>query len=211
MKHFIYLILFSWFVNAASAEDFHLHTGDLLFQAGTSSELSNAIAAVTTGKDDVHYTHVGIVSIENDTVFVIEATTPNVCKTPVDSFLNKSVFIEEKPLVAVARLKPEFQGIIPQAIINAGKYIGKPYDYIYSPDNDAYYCSELVYLLFVDERGEPIFESKNMTFRDEEGNFSDYWIAHFKRYQADIPEGREGTNPGDLSKSEIIEIVYRYF
>jgi hypothetical protein len=51
-------------------------------------------------------------------------------------------------------LKPEFQGIIPQAIINAG---------------------------------------------------------HFKKHRADIPEGRKGTNPGDLSKSEIIEIVYRYF
>jgi AAA+ ATPase superfamily predicted ATPase len=28
---------------------------------------------------------------------------------------------------------------------------------------------------------------------------------------AEIPEGRAGTNPGDLSKSDMIEIIYRYF
>jgi hypothetical protein len=69
----------------------------------------------------------------------------------------------------------------------------------------------LVYISFLDEKEQPIFESQNMTFKDAEGNFPAYWIAHFEKYHAKIPEGREGTNPGDLSKSVIIEIVYRYF
>jgi hypothetical protein len=211
MKRFILVVLFYSFVNLLFAGDFHLQTGDLLFQMGESSGLSDAIAEVTTGKDEINYTHVGIVSIENDTVFVLEATTPTVCKTPVDSFLNKSAFVEGKPLVTVARLKPECREIIPQAIVNASKYIGKPYDYVYAPDNDAYYCSELVYISFLDENGFPVFESKKMTFCDEEGNLPAYWIEHFKKYRAEIPEGCEGTNPGDLSKSEVIEIVYRYF
>jgi hypothetical protein len=211
MKHFLFVIFISLFVNTIFAGDFHLQTGDLLFQAGADSGLSDAIAEVTTGKDNINYTHVGIVSIENDTVFVIEATTPDVCKTPIDSFLYQSARKDGKPVVAVGRLKSEYRKIIPRALENAGKQIGKPYDYVYAPNNDAYYCSELVYVSFLDEEGQPVFKSQNMTFCDADGNLSAYWIAHFEKYQATVPEGCEGTNPGDLSKSEIIEIIYRYF
>jgi uncharacterized protein YycO len=210
MKYFVFFF-FSLFVNNQFATDFLLQTGDLLFQSGEASGLSGAIAEVTTGKDLVPYTHVGIVSIENDSVFVIEATTPMVCKTPIDTFLNHSARVNDKPVVAVGRLKSEYREIIPQAIVKAEKELGKPYDYVYDPDNDAYYCSELIYFSFLDAEGKPIFESKNMTFKDAEGHFPAYWIEHFEKYQAEIPEGREGTNPGDLSKSAIIEMVYRYF
>jgi uncharacterized protein YycO len=211
MNRFILILSFFLFVRIIFADNFHLQNGDLLFQVGESSDFSNAIADVTSGKDRIHYTHVGIVLIENDTVFVIEAATPTVCKTPVDTFLAKSKTINGKPLVSVARLKPEYQSIIPQAIMNVGKQLGKPYDYVYEPDNDAYYCSELVYISFLSEKGNPVFESKQMTFRDSEGNTPAFWIEHFKKHKADIPEGREGTNPGDLSKSRIIEMVYYYF
>jgi hypothetical protein len=142
---------------------------------------------------------------------VIEATTPRVCKTLIDTFLHHSVMVDGKPIVAAGRLKPEYRQMIPQAIIQAKKQLGKPYDSIFDPDNDAYYCSELVYISFLDEQGEPVFKSQSMTFKDAAGNTPDYWIEHFKKYEAEIPEGREGTNPGDLSKSELIEIVYRYF
>jgi hypothetical protein len=211
MKQFYFIVLFFLFATPIYADDFHLQTGDLLFQAGKSSGLSDAIAEVTSGKNQIHYTHVGIVSIENDSVFVIEATTPSVRKTPVNTFLNHSLRIDGKPVVAVGRLKSEYKEMIPQAIVNAKKYIGKPYDYVYYPDNDAYYCSELVYISYLDEKEKPIFPCLRMTFKDANGNLPDYWIEHFEKYQAEIPEGREGTNPGDLSKSEIIEIVYCYF
>jgi hypothetical protein len=211
MKRLSFAVLFSLSVTILFADDFCLQTGDLLFQAGKSSGLSDAIAEVTVGKDYINYTHVGIVTIENDTVFVIEATTPLVCKTPIDSFLNQSISIDGKPLVAVGRLCPQYRDLIPQAIVNAEKYLGKPYDYVYDSGNDAYYCSELVSLSFLDSEGEPVFESQSMTFRDAAGNTPAFWIKHFEKYEAEIPEGREGTNPGDLSKSEKIAIVYRYF
>ena len=206
-KIFIFLLC----AQVVFAEDFRFQNGDLLFQFGKNSALNKAIADVTVGENYNHYTHVGIVSIENDTIFVIEATPPKVCKTPLDTFLLHSAYWERKPIVAVGRLKPIYLETIPQAMIRAKALIGKPYDYIYSPDNDAYYCSELVTVSFLNRQDMPIFETVNMNFRDAEGHLPAYWIEHFEKHHADIPENRPGSNPADLSKSDKIEIVYRYF
>ena len=210
-KYFICIFLFLFCSCTSNSEDFCLQTGDLLFQVGENSELNEAIAEATIGESDIHYTHVGIVSIENDTVFVIEATPPQVCKTLLDTFFLRSAYLGEKPIIAVGRLKQEFREAIPQAIVLAKKQIGKAYDYIYSPENDAYYCSELVTLSFLNSQNMPIFETVNMNFRDSNGNLSKYWIEHFEKHNAVIPENCQGSNPGDLSKSDKIEIVYRYF
>ncbi|MBO4739865.1 MAG: hypothetical protein J5606_09960 [Bacteroidales bacterium] len=189
-----------------------LKNGDLLFQVNVSSALSDAIAASTTDQTNITYTHVGIVCRENDTVFVIEATTPCVVKTPLDSFLNNSAFVNGKPLVAVARLKPrvskhvDLNGIVQKAY----SYIGCPYDYVYTADNNAYYCSELVYVCYIDKKQKPIFNTIAMTFK--EGNHdSSYWTAHFAAYNTPVPEGQQGTNPQQLSQSKKIHFVFRFF
>jgi len=213
MKNLKYSVLTFLFCvcTTASAENFQLQTGDLLFQVGKGSELNEAIAEVTFGKNNINYTHTGIVFVENDTVFVIEAVPPKVCKTLLDTFLLRSANLAEKPIVAVGRLKQEYRESIPHAIVLAKKLLGKPYDYVYSPDNDAYYCSELVTLSFLDSQNAPIFELLPMNFRDVNGILPTYWLEHFKKYNAEIPENCPGSNPGDLSKSDKIEIVYYYF
>ncbi|MDR0421151.1 MAG: hypothetical protein LBH30_06870 [Prevotellaceae bacterium] len=208
-KIILFIVLFVCTANVFA--QFKLQSGDLLFQAGKSTSLADAIAEVTSGIDSVNYTHVGIVSVENDKIFVIEATTPKVRKVSIDTFLNDARKINGKPIVAAGRLQSKYFDIIPQAIKNAETYLGKPYDYVYSPDNDEYYCSELVYLAFKNKRGKPIFKAKKMTFCDEQGNMTATWIKHFEKYNAPIPEGRKGTNPGDMSKSKEITILYRYF
>jgi len=207
------ILIFTLLFCACAADfgkDFHFQTGDLIFQVGNSSALNEAITEVTWGESNIHYTHVGIVLVENDTVFVLEATPPEVCKTPLDTFLLRSAKVAEKPVVAVGRLKQEYHETIPHAIVFAKKLLGKPYDYIYSPDNEAYYCSELVTLAFSDSDNIPIFETVKMNFRDADGNLPTYWIEHFEKFNATIPENRPGSNPCDLSKSDKIEIVYRY-
>jgi len=211
MKYFTCIFIFLFCSCTTSNRDFCFQTGDLLFQVGKSSELNEAIAEATFGENNIHYTHAGIVSVENDTVFVIEATPPEVCKTPLDIFLSRSAHLAEQPIVAVGRLQQEYREIIPQAIVRAKKLIGKPYDYIYSPDNDAYYCSELITISFLNSQNMPIFEPVSMNFRDANGNLPAYWIEHFEKYNAEIPENCPGSNPGDLSKSDKIEIVYRFF
>jgi len=212
LKYFVlsFLCFFSA-CTTTTIKNFRFQTGDLLFQVEKSSELDDAIAKVTFGESNIHYTHVGIVSVENDTVFVIEAIPPKVCKTLLDTFLIRSAHLTEKPIVSVGRLKRKYRESIPQAIVIAKKLLGKPYDYIYSPDNDAYYCSELVTFSFLDNQNKPIFEPVRMNFRDANGNLPTYWIEHFRKYNAVIPENCQGSNPSDLSKSNKIEIVYRYF
>ena len=212
LKYFVFLLLFLFGAcTTATVEDFHIQTGDLLFQVGRSSELNEAIAGATSMENNIQYTHVGIALVENDTVFVIEAVPPEVCKTLLDTFLLRSEYLAEKPFVAVGRLKQEYRETIPQAITFAKKLLGKPYDYVYSPDNDAYYCSELVTLSFLNNQNMPIFEPVLMNFRDSTGIIPEYWIEHFEKHNADIPENRHGSNAGDLSKSDKIDIIYRYF
>lgn len=210
MKYFIIpLLLLIYNCSTAPVENFKFQTGDLLFQVVENSEFSEAISEVTFGESNIHYTHVGIVSVENDTIFVIEATPPEVCKTLLDTFLLRSKYFADKPIVAVGRLKQEYSESIPQAIINAKKLIGKPYDYVFLPDNDAYYCSELVTLSFLNSQNIPIFESVPMNFRDSDGNLPTYWIEHFEKHNVDIPENCQGSNPGELSKSDKIEIFLK--
>lgn len=210
MKRFILHTVFSVCAISVFAQ-IDLQSGDLLFQTGKSTKLSDAIAEVTSGEGNISYTHVGIVSVENGNVFVIEATTPKVRKVAIDIFFNDGLKINGKPIVAVGRLKSKYHDIIPQAIKNAETYLGKPYDYVYSPDNDEYYCSELVFLSFKNKKGKPVFKSGKMTFCDENGKMANAWIEHFAKYKVPIPEGRQGTNPGDMSKSKEIDIIYKYF
>ena len=210
LKYSIPIFLWLFYACTASDGSFRLQTGDLLFQVD-KGRMSEAIAKVTNGESDINYTHVGIALVQNDTVFVIEAIPSGVSKTLLDTFMLRSATLKEKPIVAVGRLKRKYRAFIPQAIVRAENLLGKPYDFVFDPGNDAYYCSELVMVSFLKSQNMPIFESVSMNFRDADGNLPAYWIEHFKKYNAIIPENRQGSNPADLSKSDKIEIIYRYF
>jgi len=211
LKYFMLIFLSLFCGCTTSVDSFRLQTGDLLFQVDKGG-MSEAIAKVTIGESNINYTHVGIVLVENDATFVIEAIPPvGVSKTPLETFMLRSATLEEKPIVAVGRLKQEYRKLIPQALVRAENLLGKPYDFVFSPDNDAYYCSELVQVSFLNSQNMPIFEPVSMNFRDADGNLPAYWIEYFEKYNAIIPENCPGSNPGDLSKSDKIEIIYRYF
>ena len=210
VRYFLYCFLSLLCACTGLDNGFRLQTGDLLFQVG-NDRMSDAIYAVTFGENDINYTHVGIALVKNDTIFVIEAISQGVSKTHLDTFLLRSAHINEKPIVAVGRLKSEYRDFIPDAIVCANNLLGKPYDFVFCPDNDAYYCSELIEVSFLNSHNMPIFEPVNMNFRDSTGNLPTYWITHFERHNAEIPENKPGSNPGNLSRSDKIEIIYRYF
>ena len=214
--HFTFtLLLFVMFQACGDKENqFKLQTGDLLFSVGAgNSELLVAIQTSTGRDKDIPFTHVGIVSIENDKTHVLEATSPEgVVKTPVEEFFEKTALLNGKYLMAVGRVKKEFEYTIPNAIKNAEKHLGKEYDYAYDETNNQFYCSELVRFAFLDSLNKPIFEPLSMSFKNPETDTIDtYWIKHFEKLGKPVPEGEPGTNPADMTKSAVIEIVHKCY
>lgn len=191
-----------------------LKEGDLLFIVGKSkSEQTSAIKRSTSQKEEVPYSHVGIVKFDKKDVYVIEATpSDGIIQTLLYEFIQKAEKRKGRPLIAVGRVKPEFQYIVPLAVEKAADQLGRPYDYAYDEGNDAYYCSELVRFSYLDSLRNPIFPAVSMTFKNKEtGETEAYWEKHFAGLQLEIPEGKSGTNPVDMSKSPIIDIVHKYY
>ena len=164
-----------------------LQSGDLLFVSDTSG-MGQAVKE-TTGR----YTHVAMVERSGDSLFVIDATQKRgVARRP----FNKT-FASKMP-VDVYRLAIPFDTAA--VIARAHALIGRPYDNAFLPDNDAYYCSELIQAAFG-----TFFKSQPMNWRDADGNLPPYWVEHFKKMNMPIPEGVEGTNPTDLAHSPLLK------
>lgn len=192
---------------------YDLRTGDILFQTNKySTSFVKAITDVTSSLEDLNFSHVGVALIENDSIYVLEAIPTGVSKTPLEKFFAQSKDVDGNPLVVVARLKPRFQKIIPQAIEYMKQQVGEGYDFIFAPDDNEFYCSEIIYRAFLRPNGKPIFKAKPMTFKDKTTNETNaYWEQHFRRLKVSIPEGVTGTNPGDMSRSKSLKIVHYYF
>ena len=175
---------------ATSCQTYSLKSGDLLFHVVSQG---NAITDVTPGMID----HVAIVT-ERDSV--IEAVGKGVKMTPIDSLR------QQDGHYLVGRVK----GIdSKQSIANAKHYLGRPYDRLYLPDNDAIYCSELVQLSFVDKHGKRLFSPIPMSFHDASGHITPYWQQFYEEQGMEVPEGWPGSNPGELSKRREVRIKGR--
>ncbi len=167
-------------------------TGDLIFFTGGSSSMDDAISS-STGDG---FVHVAIVEVDSEgTAWLIDATP----RKGVSREKMETKLLEEKGKAALMRLK-DSTGVT-SSVQRAKVLIGSPYDFAFLPDNDAYYCSELVYECFLRPDGSHIFSSQPMNFLDSEGNLPEYWKELFEKMQMDVPQGLPGTNPEDLSRS----------
>ena len=158
-----------------------LHDCDLLFQASVSG---NAITDVTRGVDDMNIDHVGVFARIDGRPSVIEALPGHgVCVTPLDSFLCRRMSPEGVPQVVVGRVT----GLDVQASLNGvQRFIGCNYDSLYLPGNREIYVSEL------------------------SRHISHFWTRFYARHGMAVPEGRPGTNPGEMSRRKKVRIVMRF-
>lgn len=211
VKNIIYLIILFVLASNCYGKDFKYQSGDLLFQINEANDFTDAITGTTGDHQRFSFSHVAIVSVENDSVFVIEAVPKGgVQKNTIKEFLNGSAHnTAGKPLVVVKRLTESFR--VPNAVLNAKKYLGLPYNSSFYPNSNSFYCSELVYESYLDAKDKHIFTSAPMSFRDTTGQISPLWIKYFKKLGKDIPEGLPGTSPNDMAKEAILVEVYRYF
>lgn len=198
---------------AVSAYGFELKSGDLLFQVGRGSGFEQAVEASTSGRDQMPFTHVGIAVREGKNVWIWEAHPDGgVRRTPPESFLSEAAQRGGRPVVSVFRLKRKYRRFIPAAVKRLYALEGKGYDFLFLPENDAYYCSELVQAVFGDGNGSYLFPSAPMSFADKRtGQTAPFWTEYFQRRGKSVPEGVPGTNPGDLSKSDKLKAVFRFF
>jgi len=193
---------------------FQLKQGDLLFQNTGTGKVDSAIKAVTATASSKNYSHVGMAVQQGGQWVVLEAIPKEgVCLTPLKKFLNRNKNALNQSQTTVARLNRKFQPYISKAIAYGTKRLNTPYDEIFLWDDNAYYCSELVYKMFSSQalpKDAMPFLTHPMTFNDSEGNPMPSWIHYYRSRNCEIPEGLEGTNPNLMASSPHLEFVHDY-
>ena len=210
MKNYFFIILFYSILlsSCLPKQKFELQEGDLLFQDLDSSPLCDAIELVTPGYKDANFSHIGLVVLDNDTLKVLEAIPPKVVLTDMKSFFNRSYDTSGSSKIIAGRLKDEFQHTIKDAIIYAKSKIGIKYDEVFLMNNNSYYCSELIFEAF---EKDSIFKLKPMTFLHPETNDTlSVWKNYYSKLGVAIPQNEPGINPGIMSLSNKIEMIYFY-
>lgn len=190
-----------------------LEEGDLLFNVVSpqADGLSVAITDVTEGYDLRSISHVAIVCKRGESTFALEACGKHgVWLNPLDSFVvhaDKSA--DGRPMILVGRLKDRTN--VTASVSKALTYVGRPYDYVYMPTDEAIYCSELVQLSFTYADGREVFSQEPMSFHDSTGKVTDFWTSYYAERGLTVPEGLPGTNPGGISRSKEIDIIYSMY
>ncbi len=181
-----------------SEESMRFKSGDILFRGRMDSSLSQAIDAVTQTEAQNHYTHMGVVEVFNDTVWVYHAApSKGVCKELLSDFCLNG---EDSVIIGHYRVKNMDADAVESAIRKANKQLGQPYNYSYILEDEGFYCSEYIYHIYEQDS---IFKLNPMTFKDpQSGSFHSGWIKHYKELGIDIPEGQPGCNPNGMAASE---------
>ena len=207
---FVLLIISIANFNCTKQDNSILKNGDLLFQDLDSSPLCDAIEKVTSGFDNLNFSHIGIVTIIQNKTYVLEAFSNGVDTINLDQFLNRSINSENKPKVVVGRVNKTYSALIPKAIEAGMDLIGKEYDEEFKMNNNKFYCSELIYDIFVEANdNDPFFNLQPMTYKYN-GETLDTWVTYFEKLNISIPENEPGINPGGISLSKKIDIIYNY-
>jgi len=171
--------------------------GDFIFQH-LPGPLTEMIADVTQSP----YSHCGIIVKGKKRFFVLEAIGP-VRLTPLHEWISRGV----GQLFTIVRLKSPYQRYIPEMILSAKMYLGKPYDVQYEWDDQKIYCSELIQ--------KAVLQAAGIRLAD----FVQLKDLHWQDYEEEIrniaggalPLEREMIIPEDIVRSTYVFKVYTSF
>lgn len=190
-----------------------LQTGDLIFvgipadYSLDSDSMESAITDATGTADALNLIHVAIAEVEGEDIWIIDATIKHgVDRHPLDTFLTDFTLKDGSlPVFEVKRLKDDRRA--EEFVANVKQHLGLPYDVSFLPDNDAYYCTELVYDSYLAPDGTPLFHAAPMNFKNADGELPPYWQQLFDRLGQPVPQDVPGTNPQGMAAEDILRSV----
>lgn len=138
----LYLIILFICISCTQIQYSTIKEGDIIFQ--TSQSKQSPLIAYATNSNK---THCGIIIEKNNEFYVLE-TLSIIKLTPLQEFIDRG--LHKKYWIK--------KGINKK--INYEKYLGIPYDISFIPNNSKYYCSELVYIIYLEQFNIKLCEMK---------------------------------------------------
>lgn len=192
------LVLLTAFANEVRAADvasYQPREGDVLFQSTPHNPLTDAIEALTASP----FSHCGLLHKSDDGWVVIEAVEP-VKETSLDQWIARG----RGRAYSVFRLKEAYREKIPLLVEAAQAYEGLPYDSHYEFDDEAIYCSELIFKAFGTVTGEELGKVQSLGDLKYKGH--EEFIK--SREGGTIPLDRKMITPRSLSEADQLEKIY---
>jgi hypothetical protein len=170
--------------------------GDVVFQSSPNG-LGMDLVDMIEGATGSHYSHCGMVLWHGEQWCVIEAIGP-VRVVPLAAWRDRG----RKKSMWVYRIKPDHQKHIPAALRSMKADLGKGYDFRYRLDDEAIYCSELIYRGWKTATGEPM--GKLVKLKDLNWKPYEKLIVRLEG-STTIPLEREIITPRDLAQAKQLE------
>ena len=171
--------------------------GDFLFQSLPHNPLIDAIEGSTHSP----FSHCGIVVNRDGKWKVIEAIGP-VKETPLPLWIAQG---RNNSYVAY-RLTAPLDGKIPEIIVAAERYKGRPYDIHYALDDVKIYCSELLWKATRDAAGTKLGRLQTLS----ELNWQPYESVIRSIENGSLPLDREMITPRAVTEDPRLKEVFRY-
>jgi hypothetical protein len=195
-KKIILVLLFSVVQNTFA--NTNLQTGDIIFHISKSSQ-SLAIQKATYSP----YSHMGLIVNKQNQTWVLEAIQP-VKYTALQQWINRG----ENQHYVVKRYKTNLTGPQKKKLIeNAEQYLNKPYDIYFSWDNQAIYCSEIVWKAYNDALNIQLAPLEKL----KQFNLNDPVVQKLmrQRYGNNIPFDEKVISPKAIYESKLLREVIK--
>ncbi|KHL54577.1 YiiX/YebB-like N1pC/P60 family cysteine hydrolase [Xanthomonas cannabis] len=194
-------LLFALLPVTASA--LRVHEGDLLFVTAARTGLSGAIDDATARPGAPSFDHVALVAHEGNTQIVLHADEQGSRQQSLRTFIDEATAKHRQ--IIVYRLTPEHRPAIADAVAQARRMLGKPYNDTYVPNEDSYYCSDFIERAF---RAHHVFALQPMNFKNlQTGRISPYWTDFYRSRGMQVPQDVPGSNPNDMARAPALAVV----
>jgi hypothetical protein len=197
MRCFLLLAVFSpALAEPLSEAGSALRSGDVIFHESKSSQAA-AIRAATGSR----YTHMGLIEVDDDGVWVIEAVQP-VRRTTLATWVARGV---DQHAVVKRYKDPVSEEELDKVLAAAHAFMGRPYDLPFLWSDDQVYCSELVWKAW--KRGADVELGMLRRHGDYDLTLPEVKERLKTRYPDGIPSDEPVIAPSDIFAADVLDLV----